>query len=220
MYEKVLCALAVFAPCVASSQGSFPSATVAAEIRSLFPGRNYSVWSHATGDINDDGIEDLALVLADDAGGQRHERLLVLTGSPDRALRPLSVSGEFCNTRNFYSMAMAGPQLSVQGFSTLPSSGSASTTFKFRYNSRLNDLELIGQEYVEEDVERNSLYRVSSNYLATTVVYSRKDKGKYKEMRIRMATPSLPSLSGFDCTSHLAQGERVYIDESLQVRKP
>ena len=114
---------------------------------SEFPRLDF-IWANAEGDLDGDGLPDLALVLTGNRGadGLREERLIVLVGKPDGSYKILSVSDEFCHVRKFYNLSTSprGGSFEVEGFSSEDASHSDSFTLKFRYNVNLNDFELIG----------------------------------------------------------------------------
>lgn len=190
-------------------------------IAAAFPEQKFSIWANAEGDLNGDGIQDLALMLTGWEGGEdaRGERLVILTGNPDQSYSVLSVSGEFCNVRKFYNLDINGNSLFVQGFSATDATGSSSGTLQFRYNAKLKDLELIGREDLEKEYEKESYYKVSVNYLTKTVIHSRREKKRHKEAKAPMNDSNLFRLQGFDCATYDSDEPSLYIDKDFSVKK-
>jgi hypothetical protein len=190
-------------------------------IGAIFPEKNFSVWEGTEGDIDRDGVSDYAavIVLEGNSGG-REERVVVLAGTPDGKYKPLSVSGKFCEARKFYGLTIGANSLFVQVVSYADSARAESLTLQFRYNARLADFELIGDESLSEDYENDSYYRVSSNYLTKTVIHSRHAGKRDKRVNARLNDAAIARLQGFDCSGYGSAEPGIYIDESFKVHKP
>ena len=161
-----------------------------------------SVWANAEGDLNGDGIRDLALLLVGQKGedAPQEERLFVLTGNPDGSYGLLSVSAEFCHPRKFYNLDIGNSFLFVKMVETADSASASSYTFQFRYNAKLHDLEQIGAEtHAESYEEPYDEERTSSNYLTGKEIHTAKRGGKTKTTTERIAGSALPRLNGFSC---------------------
>ena len=196
---------------------------------SEFPRLDF-IWANAEGDLDGDGLPDLALVLTGNRGadGLREERLIVLVGKPDGSYKILSVSDEFCHVRKFYNLSTSprGGSFEVEGFSSEDASHSDSFTLKFRYNVNLNDFELVGREDRSKNDDEGSSYRVSINYLTGVAIQTRhlgtnyierrytadgteeivqhsRRSSKHKEVKTEFNSTVLFRLQGFDCSKYL-----------------
>ena len=188
-----------------------------AAIRSVFSTRPYFVWESASGDVNGDGVEDVSVIAVSNDDLPRQERLLVLAGRSDGKYNLISVSGEYCGVRKFYSLNIVGSSLHVQGFSATDATGSESVTLHFRYSEKLSDFELVGREDASRNYERESSYSVSTNYLTKFEVHTRKSGKRHREFKIRLKNPKVHRLRGFDCSSLDEMSSGVYIDERMHV---
>ena len=192
---------------------------VLAAVKPLFPDKEFNVWTSAEGDLDGDGIKDIAVVItASPENGSREERLVVLTGNPDKNYSILAISGEFCGVQKFYNLNMDKNSLYVEGVSGVDHNAYSSFTLQFRYNAALKDLELIGKTELNEEYGK-SYYKVSVNYLNKTIIHSRKEKNRYKEAKIQMNNPKLFRLQGFDCLTSESMESHHYIDEKFSVKK-
>ncbi|CAN5351027.1 hypothetical protein BH11PSE11_BH11PSE11_22020 [soil metagenome] len=152
--------------------------------------------------MDGDGILDMALVLT----GRKtpkdplEERLFVLTGNSDGSYKLLSISAEFCHPGKFYNLDIARNSLFAQMVEYADATRESSYTLQFRYNGKLNDLELIGEETNAESYEKGSKDRTSINYLTGKVVHTMKigSGTKTRAERIRKAVP-LTRLNGHSC---------------------
>lgn len=170
---------------------------VKAAVDALFPEEQFSVWEFVKGDLNGDGIDDFAAVLTSHKEeGERGERLVILAGQKMGSYTLLSASGEFCRVRYHYNMNIQNKSLLVTGYENLRGS---SFSLQFRYNSSRKDLELIGENQIENNYEEGSFYRQSINYSTDKVILSRKKNKRYKEVKIKLAEHRLTGLQGFIC---------------------
>lgn len=211
----LLCIWAVYASAVQTPRNQSALSAIAPE----FPHLNF-IWSIAEGDLDGDGVPDLALVVTGEKGedGPREERLFVLTGNPDGSYRVLSVSNEFCHVSKFYNLDIGRNSVFVQAFEYADAIRASSFTMQFRYNSNLKDLELVGEETLSEDYEDGSYFRVSINYLTKTAIHSRQAGKRHKEAKVRLNNTAILRLQGFDCSSHGSSDSTVYIDENFKVQ--
>ena len=179
------------------------------------------VWTTAEGDLNGDGVPDLALLLTrHKEEGQREERLLVLTGRADGSYQVLSTSGEFCHPSKFYNLEIKNHSLFVQAVYYADAARFSGFTLQFRYNAKIKDLEHIGEQQDDEDYSSNASHRVSLNYLTNATIDSRRAGKKYKEARGRIVGgPGVLPLNGFVCEGYGMTGSSVYLDESFKVHK-
>ena len=174
---------------------SSPEAATAA----LFLNKNPWVWTSTEGDLNGDGIKDLAMIITLDREGLPLEkRLLVLAGVSGGKYSPLSISSEYCDAQKFFGLDIKGSSLFVTEVHKAEGDSFITDTLQFRFNKKLADLELIGRENIYESDK--SYGRTSVNYPAgVTIVYER-IHGRIKEKeRSRFATPPLARLNGFNC---------------------
>lgn len=169
---------------------------------SNFPHLNF-IWANAEGDLNGDGIPDVAMVLT----GRRtendpsEERLFVLTGNPDGSYKVFSISAEFCHPSKFYNLEIAKNSVFAQMVEYADASRVSSYTLQFRYNAKLNDLELIGEETNAESYEEVSMERTSTNYLTGKVIHTTTIGNKTKTTTERIDKSAKPTrLNGYSCT--------------------
>ncbi|MFY9258881.1 MAG: hypothetical protein WAO71_00065 [Gallionella sp.] len=166
-----------------------------AAIAAMFPNEKYVEWVSTEGDWNGDGIKDLAMILS----GPDH-RLVVLAGVFGGGYFPLSISSSYCDAQKFYNLGAKGGSLFVEGVDKADGDGMASTTLQFRFNKKLNDLELIGMENRWESFQDNSYGRLSVNYPAGLAIEYERVRGNIKATkRSRFAAPQLARLNGFAC---------------------
>lgn len=113
-------------PCTLATQGCAAGAALAqdagrparlqAAVDMALASKGFHIWTSAEGDLNGDGIADLAAVAADLSGaGPREERLPVLAGTLGGGYAPLSVSGQFCRLNKLYQLDLTATSLRVQG---------------------------------------------------------------------------------------------------------
>ena len=184
-------------------------------LSTLFPNQKPSVWSSACGDLNNDGIDDWALVLIGErVNVQNNETLAVLFGNPDGTFSVPAVSDEFCHVHYHYNMSIEQNILSVQGFPNLHGS---SYTLVFKYNTQLGNIVLVGEEHIEGDDERNSLYGASADYLNQEIIYFRTENNKHKEVKKQLKKRNLIGLQGFSCETYNENFQELYfyIDENF-----
>jgi hypothetical protein len=208
------------APMPASQAQQLPPYLSARQaLEAHYPDRQFSVWTIASGDLNGDGIDDLALIVtAPRATTQHDERLLVFAGKRDKSWTPLALSAEFCHARKFYQLDIARSALFVQGFTAADSDAASSFTLQFRYSARRNDLELIGREELSEEYAQQASYRVSTNYLSGVVLHERREKSKRKQARAQMPRAAeLMRLNGFDCLNYSEGEPPLHINDDFTV---
>jgi hypothetical protein len=205
----------------ADVQGRTHAPTEALEVaRSLFPDQKYEEWTSTTGDLNGDGLDDVALVITGGtADGPRSERLVVLFGTSNGTYTAISASGEFCQVRYHYNLHIKGSSLFVEGFSSVSGSNTSMFRLQFRYGSTIGDLELIGREDLREDIDRNAYYRVSVNYPRGLAIHARKAAKRYMEKRAAIAVSPSARLNGFDCLNYHFDDGNLYIREDFSVKR-
>lgn len=181
---------------VAENGDRFDNAENAVKV--LFPKENYHIWTSVDGDLNNDGIEDVGLMLVDLTAG-RKERLVVLSGTSDGKYSLLSVSGDYCGVRYHYNLSISKNSLLVEGVSKL--SPLSSVTLQFKYNARKNDLQLVGEEDLISDDENPYSSGRSINYLTKTTIRWSEEKGKRHEVAKKIAVPNSILLNEFDCSN-------------------
>ncbi len=184
------------------------------------PTQGFSIWTSADGDLDGDGLADLAAVVVHLSGeGPREERLLVLAGTPGGGYTPLSVSGQFCRVEKFYNLEITARSLLVQGVYRAEPSGMDSFTMQFRHNPKLRDFELIGREDLAENYDTLSSYRVSVNYLAKVAIHTRIAGKKRKDLKAPLQQPAVLRLRGFRCGDEDPMNPLLHINEDFTVRR-
>lgn len=196
------------------------AAQLQAAVDAALSSKAFHIATSTEGDLDGDGIADLAAVVVNLSGeGPREERLLVLAGTPGGGYTPLSVSGQFCRVEKFYNLDIARASLWVQGVSSAEPSGMNSFTMQFRYNPKLRDFELIGKDDLAENYDTASSYRVSVNYLAKVAVHTRIAGKKRKDLKAPLQQPAVLRLRGFHCGDEGPMGPAIYINEDFTVRR-
>ncbi len=180
-----------------------------------------SVMGTTEGDLNGDGVLDLALlVTGHKVEGQREERLFVFFGKADGSYQVLSMSDEFCNPSKSYNLDIKNNSLFVQAVYYADAARFSGFTLQFRYNARINDLEHIGELQEDEDYSNDSSYRVSLNFLTRAANSSRRSGKKFKEVKGRLTdAPGALPLNGFVCSGYGMTLSSVYIDDNFKVHK-
>jgi len=194
--------LVIFAATAYAQANVFPSSEAA--IATLFPGKKFVEWTSAEGDLNGDGMKDVAMILTHSPeNGAMEKRLVVLAGVTPRGYTPLSVSGEYCDAQKFFNLEIVGPSLFVTEVHRADADSTVTNTLQFRFNKKLADLELIGRENIYQSFQDKSYGRTSVNYpTGTTIVYERIHGRIRATKKSRFAVPPLASLNGFDCDKY------------------
>jgi len=157
------------------------------------------VWTQDAGDLNGDGLKDIAMILTHN--GLERISLVVLAGLPGEKYSVLSVSPRYCTAQKFFNLTIDKGSLFAQAVHAADSSHIGSTTLQFRFNPKINDLELIGQEDISESYEDEYYERYSINYVTGAwKKYLRKSNGRSKPIKsgVFKVLP-LHRLNGFDC---------------------
>ena len=160
------------------------------------------IWAFEQGDLNGDGIPDVAMVLTDSpSDGRPEERLFVLAGNLAGGYSVLSVSDEFCHPRQFYNLSIAKNSLFVQAVEKADGAGVVSYTLQFRYNAKQSDLELIGKEVHIESNGASGEQRTRFDYLTGKLTRSTTKSGRVKVVSERFVTQPLQRLNGYVCVA-------------------
>lgn len=162
------------------------------------------IWASTEGDLNGDGIPDMAMVLTGrkTESDSMEERLFVLAGKPDGTYEVLSISAEFCHPSKFYNLDIARNSLFAQMVEFADATRISSRTLQFRFNAKLSDLELIGEEENAESYEDGAMERTSTNYLTGKVIHATKNGSKIKTRIERIDKSASPArLNGYLCRS-------------------
>ncbi|MFO1252974.1 hypothetical protein [Inhella sp.] len=208
MHQRLRPLLILLALCINLDAWAQPFNTPDAStvISALFPGKSLFEWARSSGDFNEDGFGDLALIVTLSADGTPMQtRLVVLAGSAAGTLTALSVSSNYCEAQKFFNLSAKGSNLLVSAVQTADANQMASETLQFHFSRRLGDFELIGREDSWESYADNRSGRVSVNYLTGNTVEYAQVRGRTKEIRRqKFATAPLARLNGFDCAQWLA----------------
>lgn len=160
------------------------------------------IWANTEGDLNDDGIPDIAMVLTGHKteNAPLEERLFVLTGNSDGSYNILSISAEFCHPSKFYNLNIEKNSLFAEMVEYADATRVSSYTLQFRYNAKLNDLELIGEETNAESYEEVSMERTSTNFLTGKLIHTTKIGSTTKTRADRIDKSASPTrLKGYSC---------------------
>ena len=181
----------------------FPSSEIAT--KALFPNDNPWEWTSAEGDLNGDGVKDVAMIITfprkeGEQGYPLEKKVLVLAGVSSGGYTLLSVSGTYCDAQKFYNLEIVGSSLFVTEVHKADSNESVTNSLQYRFNKKYSDLELIGRENISESFEDKSYYRLSVNYLnGSSIEYEQNKERAKPKKKTRFNISSLPRLNGFDC---------------------
>lgn len=145
----------------------------------------------ALGDINGDGLEDVAAIVECIEGGSAQNMIVVLSGTTDGRylLSYQSASWEPHMRRNEY---IGIKQRSIQVTSSITSYTEYFGTL-YRFALRDGTLVLAGIEYTEGVIGKNDTRHISANFLTNKVVEWRKKKGgrqySHRVLRDNYRTP-------------------------------
>lgn len=218
-------------------------------IDAAFPGKRFVIWVSVSGDMNDDGLSDVAAIVITDpmSDAPREEKLVVLAGKENGEFTPLSLSGEFCHAQKFYNLSSAaGKAFEVEVVEAIDATHANSFTLKFRYNPKLGDFELLGREDRSQEYDQNASYNVSVNYATGLVVTTRhlgksyierrttadgiekllthsRHAARHKAVTGRFESSERFRLQGFDCSNYQssdpANKASPWIDENFKVQR-
>jgi hypothetical protein len=167
-------------------------------------GYDFSEWTPQRGDVNGDGIEDVAIILSyssDGPGGIR-TRLVVLAGRADGGCAVLSESARYCDAQKFFNLRIEKGSLYAEAVQKADSMYFGSDTLQFRFNKRHGDLEVIGQALRWDSYDDESSGSWSRNFLTGVVVESEGVRGRtIKSKRSKEQRRPLMRLNGFDCNN-------------------
>lgn len=167
-------------------------------------GYDFNEWTTERGDVNGDGIVDIAMILSyssDGPGGIR-TRLVVLAGRADGGLAVLSESARYCDAHKFFNLRIEKGSLYAEAVQKADSTYFGSNTLQFRFNKRLGDLEVSGQELRWDSYDDESSGSWSKSFLTGAVVESEVVRGRTIQSK-RAKEQRRPSmrLNGFDCNN-------------------
>lgn len=201
---KICVLLVILSQAVAAFAQENIFSSPAAAISELFPNKKVSEWISTEGDLNADGIKDLAMILVYFPEDRPFEtRLVILAGAPGGKYLPLSISSRYCDAQKFFNLEAKGASLFVQEVHKADGDSVITNTLQFRFNKKLSDLELIGTENISESFDDKSYHRSSVNYPAGMVIEYERTRGRIKETkRSHFMTPRLARLNGFDCDKY------------------
>lgn len=187
------------------NKSTFEKAVVAVQM--VFAGR-YSkeeIGEIAAGDLNNDGIEDLAAIL----GSLDAPQLAVLYGSSSGRYRLGAISKNFCSARYHFVLTANARSIFAK---TVHDLGPSSHTYQFA--SRGNKLVLIGLEESNLENEQADGYGKSVNFLTSQVDYWRMTGLKRKELKRKISKSPLIPLNEFDCENFVEP--RGWIDNDFR----
>lgn len=144
----------------------------------------------AAGDLNDDGKEDLSVLLQ----GQDGPQLAVLFAISPDGFKLGAITKSFCEARYHYNLEVRGQSLFVTTVHSL-----APDSHTYQFDMRGNQLVLIGLEETNLENEQADGYGKSVNYLTHKVIYWRHTGHKRREVKRILPKSPLASLDGFDC---------------------
>lgn len=167
-------------------------------------GYDFNEWTQERGDVNGDGIEDVALILSyssDGPGGIR-TRLVVLAGRAEGGFAVLSESARYCDAQKFFNLLIEKGSLYAEAVQKADSTYFGSDTLQYRFNKRLGDLEVMGQELRWDSYDDESSGSWSKNLLTGAVVESEVVRGRtIKSKRSKEQRRPLMRLDGLDCNN-------------------
>lgn len=167
-------------------------------------GYDFNEWTTERGDVNGDDIEDIAMILSyssDDSGGIR-TRLVVLARRTDGEFAVMSESARYCAAQKFFNLRIEKGSLYAEAVQKADSTYFGSNTLQFRFNKRLGDLEVIGQELRWDSYDDESSGSWSKNLLTGAVVESEVVSGRtIQSKRTKEQRTPLMRLNGFDCNN-------------------
>jgi hypothetical protein len=196
------------------------AATEAAQ--SWFAPPTYNLWGGVTfGDLTGDGVDDAAMIFTVRVPSQMwlDDKLVVLRGSKSGAWTVLSASAAFCGARYGYEKEIKRGSLYVQSLHSLDARRMSTSTMRLRFNPRLRDLEVIGNEEWGFDNESGDTYQSSINYLTGAAVQYRIKGKRRKQIKERLPRAPLARLNGFNCAEHPLPRGKLYLNEDFSVDK-
>ena len=134
--------------CITFNKALFAQSEVFSSLNSvileLFPNKNPHEWTSTEGDLNGDGVTDIAAIVTLMPEIYPSEiRLLVLAGVSSGGYRLLSVSDKYCNAQKFFNLDIVGSSLFVTAVHKVESDEFVTDKLQYRFNKRYLDLELI-----------------------------------------------------------------------------
>jgi hypothetical protein len=203
--RRILLGLAVSGVTSAAFAQKQAFSSAEAALAAIFPNKKTWVWTQDEGDLNGDGLKDLAILLVVDVESEkRQNRLIVLSGEAGGKYSVLSVSSEYCPAQKFYNLLIKGSSLHVEEVHRVDADNMVTNAIQFRFNKKLADFELIGRENQWEVDQDNSGRGLSVNYITGTAKNYERVKGRIKSQKTsRFPALPLAQLNGFDCEKHL-----------------
>jgi hypothetical protein len=166
-------------------------------------GQGCSEWTPERGDLNSDGIEDVAMILScSNDGPNGGTRLVVLAGRADGGYAVMSESARYCDAHKFFNLSIEKGSLYAEAVQKADSMYFGSDALQFRFNKRLGDLEAIGQEVRWDAFDDETSGSWSRNFLTGAVVEREVVRGRtIKSKRTKAQRQPLMRLNGFDCSN-------------------
>ena len=166
-------------------------------------GHGCSEWTSERGELNGDGFEDMAMILScSDAVSDGGTQLVVLAGRAEGGYAVLSKSARYCNAHKFFNLRIEEGSFYAEAVQKADSTYFGSNTLQFRFNKRLGDFEVIGQELRWDSYDDESSGSWSKNFLTGAVVESEVVRGRtIHSKRAKEQRSPLMRLNGFDCNN-------------------
>jgi hypothetical protein len=173
-------------------------------VTAIFPGKKPFEWARTSGDFNDDGIDDLALLLVLPDDSPDETRLVVFAGVPGGRYKLMSASSTYCKAQKFFNMEAKGTNLYVTAIQYADPNDIVSETLQFRFNRQVGDMELIGREDAWKSFIHESYDKTSINYKTGKVVTAKRYHGRKRTTeQSSISVAPLVRLNGFNCANSI-----------------